>query len=243
MSDVDQDGRRGSRSTVLLTLLAAVLAIGGLLAIGGFVWAQPQSPPQPPAAVAAATAPASSAPSTQSAPSTASTPSTSPSPTPTTLGPVLARSKPVTLDIKSIGVHSTLMTLGTNADGSVQVPSLLGGAPAGWYRGSPTPGQLGPAVILGHVDDDKGPAVFYDLGALKPGAKVSVTRADHSVAVFKISKVASYYKDQFPTLEVYGNTYRAELRLITCGGTFNKAIGHYDHNIVAYATLVSSHPA
>lgn len=262
MSNADQHGQHGGRHGVALTVLAALLAIGGLIAIVGFVRAQPDPPPQPPSAGAAAVAGTTSPTTTPSTPASEPSPSTksnsiptkptppgpatvsaSPTPTPTTVGPVLPRSKPVTLDIKSIGVHSTLTTLGTNSDGSVQVPSLDGGAPAGWYRGSPTPGQLGPAVILGHVDDDQGPAVFYDLGDLKPGARVRVTRADHRVAVFKVERVDSYPKDQFPTTEVYGNTDRAELRLITCGGTWNPDIGHYDHNIVAYAKLVSSHPA
>ncbi|WP_238384618.1 class F sortase [Segeticoccus rhizosphaerae] len=269
MSGGHQHGRPGGRYGrygIGLTVLAALLAVGGLLSIVGFVSSEPDPPPQPPAAAAdGPTARASTSPTTSSpiAPSTgrsarkdshvmptrpavrqpggASSPARTP--TPTSVGPVLPRSKPVRLDITSIGVHSTLITLGTNPDGSVQVPPLDGGAPAGWYRGSPTPGQLGPAVILGHVDDDQGPAVFYDLGDLEPGARISVARADHRVAVFRVDRVDSYPKDRFPTTEVYGNTDRAELRLITCGGTWNPTIGHYDHNIVAYATLVSSHPA
>ncbi len=157
------------------------------------------------------------------------------------VGPTLPRSRPVELNIPSIGVRSTLMTLGTNPAGSVQVPPLSGGASPGWYRGSPTPGQLGPAVILGHVHDDAGPAVFYDLSGLKPGARVSITRADHRVAVFRVERVDSYPKDQFPTTQVYGNTDRAELRLITCG-TWNPDTRTYERNIVVYAALVAAHP-
>lgn len=254
MSTTDQHGtRRGSYGAVL-TVLAVVLAIGGLLAVFGFVSARPGPPPQPSVAagtrkgpaMTASPAPSGGAPAVKQGGSIPATPPSmspsSPAPSAGAVGPTLPRSLPVELDIASIGVHSALMTLGTNPDGSVQVPPLGGGAPAGWYRGSPTPGQLGPAVILGHVHDDAGPAVFYDLGGLKPGARVAITRADHRVAVFRVERVDSYAKDGFPTTEVYGNTDRAELRLITCGA-WSPATRTYEHNIVVYAVLVASHPA
>jgi sortase (surface protein transpeptidase) len=250
MRTTDQHGERGGRYRAALAVLVAVLAVGGLVAVFGFIAAQPGPPSQPPVAAQARTGPPTDTSSTPSSgPSLAepSNPTPAPAsssraPTPRTVGPSLPRSLPVELNITSIGVHSALMTLGTNADGSVQVPPLGGGAPAGWYRGSPTPGQLGPAVVLGHVHDHAGPAVFYELGGLKPGARVSVTRADHRVAVFRVDRVDSYAKDRFPTAEVYGNTDRAELRLITCG-SWNSATGQYERNIVVSATLVSAHPA
>ncbi|WP_084614344.1 class F sortase [Nakamurella lactea] len=169
-----------------------------------------------------------------------------PDPTrPDLTGPVLPASAPVSLSIPTIGVDAPLIDLGLNADGSVQVPDLNDpDSKPGWYKNSPTPGSAGPSIILGHIDSAKyGPGVFYRLGTLKPGDTVDIGRADGTVAVFRIDGVRSYGKDDFPTLEVYGNIDHAGLRLITCGGTFDPGSGHYESNIVAYATLVSSHRA
>lgn len=135
------------------------------------------------------------------------------------------------------------MQLGQNADGTVQVPPLGTDSPAGWYQKSPTPGQQGPSVILGHVDAAAGPSVFYNLGKLRAGDQIAVTRADNTVAIFTVDKVAEYPKAAFPQFTVYGNTINAQLRLITCGGTYDRSIGHYVNNIVVFASLTSSHPA
>lgn len=137
------------------------------------------------------------------------------------------------------------MQLGLNPDRTIQVPPLEEkDSHAGWYKYSPTPGQIGPSVMLGHVDSAKnGPAVFFELGALQPGATVAVTLADDTVAVFTVDKVVSYPKSTFPTDAVYGGIDHAGLRLITCGGTFDPRAGSYESNIVAYASLTSSHPA
>jgi sortase (surface protein transpeptidase) len=148
------------------------------------------------------------------------------------------------LEIPQLQVRSELLQLGLNADQTVQVPPLAKDSQAGWYKFSPTPGQLGPSVILGHVDSaEYGPGIFFKLGALRPGNTLSVTRSDRITAVFRIDRVVSYPKDRFPTLEVYGNTDSAQLRLITCGGKFDLSSHNYESNIVAFATLVSSHPA
>jgi sortase (surface protein transpeptidase) len=115
---------------------------------------------------------------------------------------------------------------------------------AGWYTGSPTPGSVGPAVILGHVDSKAyGRGVFYELGRLRPGDTVEVLRRDRTTAVFRIDTVKSFPKAGFPSEVVYGNLDHAGLRLITCGGTFDPAKGSYESNIVAFASLVSSHRA
>jgi sortase (surface protein transpeptidase) len=147
---------------------------------------------------------------------------------------------PSHLDIPAIGVSSDVIQLGQNADGTAEVPPLARDSRAGWYRYSPTPGELGPAVLLGHVDSaEYGPGVFFRLGALRPGDAVSVRRADNTVATFRVTRVVSYPKDAFPTLDVYGNTDDAELRLITCGGAFDSSARSYVDNIVVYAALTA----
>ena len=147
----------------------------------------------------------------------------------------LARSVPVRLQIPAIGVDSTLMALGLRGDGTLEVPPA--GFPAGWYTGAPTPVEVGPAVVAGHVDWT-GPGVFYNLHKLVAGNEVLVTRADGSRAVFRVTRVQEYAKAAFPTAEVYGDIAYAGLRLITCGGSFNRQTGHYEDNIVAFAELV-----
>jgi hypothetical protein len=146
------------------------------------------------------------------------------------------RSKPVRLQIRAVGVDSALMDLGLRADGSMEVPPRA--FPAGWYTGGPTPGELGPAVIGGHVDT-RGPGVFYNLHKIRRGDFVTVTRADGSKPVFQVTKVARYPKPQFPTDLVYGDLDHPGLRLITCGGVFNQQSGHYADNLVVYADLVA----
>lgn len=128
------------------------------------------------------------------------------------------------------------MRLGLLVDGSLQVPPS--GFPAGWYTGGPTPGQLGPAVIAGHVDWH-GPGVFLRLHELRPGALIVVNRADGSQPTFRVSRVATYPKDRFPTASVYGNLDHAGLRLITCGGSFDSQTGHYRDNIVVFGDLTA----
>ena len=150
----------------------------------------------------------------------------------------MGASVPVHLDIPAIGVSTALMELGLNPDGTIAVPPLRAGAPAGWYRNLATPGEVGPAVILGHVDTARdGPAVFYQLRDLRPGDEVSVRRADGRTAVFGVDRVAEYPKSQFPSEDVYGAVDRPVLRLITCGGTFDRLQRSYRGNVVVYATL------
>jgi sortase (surface protein transpeptidase) len=134
--------------------------------------------------------------------------------------------------------------LGLARDGSIQVPPTGKDSPPSWFSGSPTPGELGPSVILGHVDSAAaGPAVFFRLGAMIPGDTATVQRADGRAAVFTVDRVEEYAKAKFPTLRVFGNTDRAELRLVTCGGRFDPRERSYESNIVVYAHLTSSHPA
>lgn len=135
-----------------------------------------------------------------------------------------------------------MMTLGLNADSTVQTPPLSRDSIAGWYKFSPTPGARGPAVVLGHIDSAAyGPGVFFNLGRLIPGDEVDVTRADGLVAVFRVDRVAEYPKTSFPSSLVYGSTDYAALRLVTCGGKFDSRSRSYLDNIVAYASLVAVH--
>lgn len=231
---------RGGRGRGLLTAVAALLVTTGVVALIVGVRAQ-RSAPQPPASEAGTYA--ADAPQRPAPPSTTAQHSPTPS-RPKTTGPILAAATPTRLSIPAIGVDKDLIQLGLNPDHSVQVPPLDANSQPGWYHYSPTPGQLGPSVILGHIDSAKyGPGVFFKLGALRKGDTVSITRADHTVAVFRVEAVAEYPKDHFPTLTVYGNTDHAALRLITCGGKFDFSAHSYEDNIVAFASLVSSHPA
>lgn len=216
----------------VLAVLGVAFALGGTILIA-LAMGSPERPPLPPAA------------SGSSLPSSArwalgplgSGRGRSP---PTLAERGLPRSKPVRLDIPAIDVHSSLLSLGLNPDQTVQVPSGASYDKAGWYRYSPTPGSIGPAVILGHVTAPGRESVFFRLGELRPGNRVTVTREDGSVAVFEIGRVRHYPKKRFPTELVYGNTDRAALRLITCGGTFNFQTGHFLDNVIAFGTLVDS---
>ena len=144
---------------------------------------------------------------------------------------------PVSLTIPLIGVRTRLITLGLTSADELQVPSST--SVAGWYTGSPRPGAIGSAVIVGHIDSLTGPGVFYRLSELTKGDKVYVKRADGTLVEFRVTSVQTYLKDHFPTEDVYGPVPDPELRLITCGGAFDYATGHYLSNIVVYATEVS----
>jgi sortase (surface protein transpeptidase) len=146
---------------------------------------------------------------------------------------------PVSLTIPLIGVRTNLITLGLASDGELQVPLLTMASVAGWYTGSPRPGSIGSAIIVGHIDTTGGPAVFYRLHELTAGNKIYVKRADGTLAEFRVTSVQTYLKDHFPTEDVYGPVPDAELRLITCGGAVDTATHHYLSNIVVYATEVS----
>jgi sortase (surface protein transpeptidase) len=176
--------------------------------------ARPEASPTttPPAAVAPATTRAAAPPSTRR--------TRKPSP-------------PVRVEIPSIGVSSRLVRLGLNPDGTMEVPRDYG--LAGWFTGGAVPGQDGPAVISGHVDSKTGPAVFYRLRDLSEGDIVRVKRADGNWLTFKVTGSVSYAKAAFPTDAVFGPVTGPVLRLITCGGGFDRASGHYLDNLVVTA--------
>jgi sortase (surface protein transpeptidase) len=152
-------------------------------------------------------------------------------------GPVLSESDPVSVSIPRIGVRSTLVGLGLEADGAMEVPGDP--ARAGWFTRGPAPGALGPAVIAGHVTWNGTPGVFYRLGKLRRGDRIVVTREDGTAAVFVVDKVARYAKARFPVRTVYGAIDHAGLRLITCGGTYDSTRYRYPDNVVVFARLDS----
>jgi hypothetical protein len=156
-------------------------------------------------------------------------------------GPSVRRSLPVSIDIPAIGVDSRLLRLGVNSDGTIQVPSLYATpGEAAWYKYSVTPGQIGVSVIEGHVDTVQGPAVFFRLGGLRPGDRVEIRLADGITAVFRVTGVRQYLKSRFPAKAIYDTTGYAALRLITCGGVFDDASGHYLSSTVVFASLTSA---
>ncbi|NNN08279.1 MAG: class F sortase [Acidimicrobiaceae bacterium] len=154
------------------------------------------------------------------------------------VGAPVNRSTPIHLSIPQIGVSTALMQLGLNSDGSVQVPTNI--AEAGWYKYDVTPGQKGSAVILGHVDNYKGPAVFFYLDHLSLGSRVFVTLESGRTLQFAVIGVRMYSKSNFPDQLVYGPRSYPALQLVTCGGVFDPATGHYLSNIVVFTALVKS---
>jgi sortase (surface protein transpeptidase) len=153
----------------------------------------------------------------------------------------LAKSSPTRVQIPAIGVDSPLMELGLRADRTMEVPPTE--SPAGWYTGAPTPGELGPAILAGHVNWAGKPGVFLRLHDLKPDDEVTVVRQDGTAAVFRVTQVKEYSKNEFPTDVVYGDLDHPGLRLITCGGVLNQLTHSYDDNIVVFADLVGTRAA
>jgi sortase (surface protein transpeptidase) len=138
--------------------------------------------------------------------------------------------------IPAIGVDSSIVRLGLNPDGTLEVPVSF--AVAGWWSGGPYPGDPGPAVVVGHVSSSQGPGVFYRLHELHVGDTVTVTRPDGGRAVFSVTSLEEVSKRAFPTAQVYGPTAGAQLRLITCDGGFNRATGHFVDNLIVFGSLV-----
>ncbi len=209
--------RRGSRyraprrrGAVLLPVAVAVLA---LVAVAAAVLV-PGSP-----SPAGATASATSVPG------------------PVVLGeqPPVATAVPVRVRAPGAGVDSPLVELGLYAGGALEVPADFG--VAGWYAAGPVPGDVGPAVVVGHVDSARGPAVFARLPELAPGHEVLVDRSDGTTARFTVTAVKRHPKGAFPTERVYGPTTDAQLRLVTCGGDFDHSARSYEDNVVVFAVL------
>ena len=190
-------------------------------------------------AATASSSPYSLAPSIElAAPAPLTPPQLPPAAEPGSLTSPMPASVPVGLAIPALGVTSAVIGLGLEDDGSMEVPS--GAYPAGWYDQSPTPGELGPAILAAHVDWGGKPGVFHAIRDLQPGDEVSVARQDGSIATFRVDRVDEYAKEAFPTDAVYGDLDHAGLRLITCGGDFDDDSGSYEDNIVVFATFTGT---
>jgi sortase (surface protein transpeptidase) len=161
-------------------------------------------------------------------------------PAPVVLSTPAARTvaPPARISIPAIGVDSALAEIGVDRTGALVPPADF--HRAGWFAAGPAPGETGPAVLAGHVDDRTGPAVFYRLEELTPGDRVVVTRGDGQPVTFTVTRVAAYPKDDFATAEVYGPTTGPELRLITCGGTFDRSRRSYTDNVVVFARATAT---
>lgn len=243
--------RRNRKRVAVVALIGIPLVSGLVLIVVGRSSAH--HAPEPPTAAAAGplgpqplASPASAASRIRPpAPGTTDGPGpVAPSLPPASQSLSLPVSAPVTLNIPAIHATSTLVDLGLNPDGTVQVPPLARDSRAGWYQYSAAPGAAGSSVILGHIDSAAyGPGIFYNLGQLRPGEEIDVTRADAITAIFRVDRVAEYPKTGFPTTLVYGTTPYASLKLVTCGGSFDAHAGSYLDNIIAFATLVGSRSA
>lgn len=219
----DAQPQRTGRAKLVAVAAGAVFL--GVCAIQNDLRSE-SGPPQP---AAAAASPSASAPAS---PAASAKPSASPSPTkPASLG----SSPPLRIRIGTIGVDAPFVGLGLNSSGVLEVPNANNRNLAGWYEDGVTPGARGNAIVLGHVDTKLGPAVFWGLGSLKTGDEVAIDRADGKTAKFAVDSVESFPKNAFPDDRVYGKTNDAQLRLITCGGVYDKKRKDYLDNVVVFA--------
>lgn len=140
--------------------------------------------------------------------------------------------RPTLVEIPSIDVRARIVPVGLNVDGSMEVPEF---GLAGWYERGPKPGQPGPAVVVAHVDSKSGPDVFYRLHELQEGATIRIRRANGTSQTWTMQSSEQTDKDELPVDRIWNDTRRRVLRLVTCGGSFNQATGHYEDNIIVYA--------
>lgn len=213
---------------------AAAAGLGMLLIYNSIGSQADDKPPAPPAAVApAAPAPAASSPAAV-VPKQAS---------PTPSSPALTRSVPTRLRIPAIAVDAPFTPLSIGASGRLDAPPPNDKNLVGWFKDGSTPGERGASIVAGHVDTTTGPAVFLQLRFLRPGSTVDITRADGVVATFKVDSVEKFSKAKFPDKRVYADTPDAQLRLITCGGDYDKKAKDYVDNVVVFAHFDSAKKA
>jgi len=230
---VEKEWSRRIRSSIAI----ATAAIGVVLLCAGLATSAPRDPPLTDAPNAQTSPPTQISPPASARSIEPSSRAGQADVRDTIAGLMLPESDPVVVSIPSIGVRSTLVALGLDSKGAMEVPEDP--AVAGWFSRGPAPGGLGPAVIAGHVTWDGAPGVFYRLDELRRGDRIAVTREDQRTAVFVVSRLARYPKEQFPTRKVFGTIDHAGLRLITCGGRYDSEHYRYPDNVVVYARLES----
>jgi sortase (surface protein transpeptidase) len=155
----------------------------------------------------------------------------------------LPRSAPERLRIPEIAVNAPFTGLSIGESGRLDTPPADDPNLVGWFRDGPSPGERGSAIVVGHVDTKRGPAVFVHLGSLRPGSTIHITRKDGTVATFEVDSVHLFSKEDFPDDRVYADTSSPELRLITCGGAYDRKAGQYTANVVVFAHLDAAKPA
>ncbi|WUH95185.1 class F sortase [Streptomyces sp. NBC_00433] len=230
------DAAPGPRPSRVLRWAVASVALGALM-IYNSVDSSGTGLPGPPASAAAPPT------ATARTPATAIGPAGTAAPAPTVGLPGLPHSNPTRLTIHSIAVNAPFTPLHLDAAGNLDAPPAADTNLVGWYAEGPTPGERGPAIVAGHVDTKTGPAVFLLLRLLKPGATADITRADGTVATFTVDTVEMFSKGKFPDQRVYGPTPDPQLRIITCGGSYDRSKRDYTDNVVVFAHLTSSRHA
>ena len=214
------------RGAVVVSALLVALAVGGCSAT-----------PVPPASQPGLNEPAPSAPSSTEP----SVVPTAPAPGPTPQAATLADARPVgvapaSLTVPAMELTESLIPLGIQSDGTMEVPEDYDDV--GWFTGGGLPGGVGPTVIAGHVDSRSGPAVFFRLGEMVVGDRFTVAGVDGTTFDYEVYKIEDHAKAEFPTVDVFGATMTDEVRLITCGGEYNESIGRYTDNLVVFASRV-----
>ncbi|WP_371780930.1 class F sortase [Streptosporangium subroseum] len=168
-------------------------------------------------------------------------PANAPPPVPSLpAAPAMQPSTPVRLVIPRLGVNAPIKSVGLDRQGAIEVPPVSAANLVGWYRSGPTPGEAGPAILLGHKDTRSGSAVFTRLDEIRNGDVIEVHRKDGIIAVFTVGGLEQAGKATFPTQRVYGESPNPQLHVITCGGTYDRTTGHYTDNVIAYATMTST---
>jgi LPXTG-site transpeptidase (sortase) family protein len=216
--------------TTRLRLAGAAVLLGLFMIHQSLGGGEPPAPPTP------AAVPAPHAVDGTTTTITAGRPGSPPAPA---SGPALPASLPTRLVITKIGVYAPFTRLHLNRSGAIEPPRNTDSNLVGWYGAGPTPGERGTSVVLGHVDTKLGPAVFWGLGSLKRGDKVEIHRSDATVAHFTVDSVEVFSKKKFPDARVYGDQPTSQLRLITCGGTYDHKRRDYTANVVVFAHLAS----
>ena len=222
------------RARLVLALAGVALAATGTVAVGAALHGQRQ-PPQPPNAASEGPIGAGAEPRDRAAEPKESAGSAE------SIDAGLPYSRPLRLSIPSIDVVTRLEYLELDDEGVMEVP--VDPSRAGWFSPSPAPGVPGASVIAGHVTWDREPAVFFDLGRLRPGDTIKVDRADGPTATFVVQRTGTFAKASFPTRAVYRQIDYPGLRLITCGGRYDVESGTYDSNLIVFARLAGHKPA